>query len=135
YTYIPIEQVTSGFSTEWEDSIIMRRDRKRTITVLADPDVIDGEPTSEVFNRIRKPIEAIALPQGYAFEWGGEHEASQEANKGIYASLPIGLVLMFVITVLLFGTLRQALVIWITVPLALIGVAWGLFLMGRPFTF
>ncbi|TNF33385.1 MAG: efflux RND transporter permease subunit [Gammaproteobacteria bacterium] len=133
--YIPIEQVTSGFTTEWEDSIIMRRDRKRTLTVLADPDVIDGEPTSVVFKRIREPIEAIALPQGYAFEWGGEFEASEEANTGIYSSLPIGLALMFVITVLLFGTLRQAVVIWLTVPLALIGVAWGLFLMGRPFTF
>jgi len=134
-TYIPIEQVTSGFTTEWEDSIIMRRDRKRTITVLADPAVVDGEPTSVVFDRIHTAVESIPLPQGYALEWGGEYEASQDANKGIFASLPIGLVLMFVITVLLFGTLRQALVIWITVPLALIGVAWGLFLMGRPFTF
>lgn len=133
--YIPIEQVASGFETQWEDSIIMRRDRKRTITVLADPDVVGGEPTSTVFSRIQAGIEAIPLPQGYALEWGGEYEASQDANKGIFASLPIGLLLMFVITVLLFSTLRQALVIWITVPLALIGVAWGLFLMGRPLTF
>ena len=133
--YIPIAQVASSFDTEWEDSIIMRRDRKRTITVLADPDVVNGEPASEVFTRVSPAIEAIPLPQGYALEWGGEYEASQDANKGIFASLPIGLLLMFVITVLLFNTLRQALVIWVTVPLALIGVAWGLFLMGRPFTF
>jgi len=45
--YIPVSQIVDGFETQWEDSIIMRRDRKRTITVKADHDVLgDGTAAS-----------------------------------------------------------------------------------------
>ena len=38
--YVPITQVVNSFNTDWEDSLIMRRDRKRTLTVMADHDVL-----------------------------------------------------------------------------------------------
>ena len=133
--YIPITQVVSEFKTTWEDSIINRRDRKRTIIVIADPKILSDDTTDSVFKRIRHKIENISLPKGYKLEWGGEFESSGDAQGPLKRSLPIGLLLMFVITVLLFKTVRQPLVIWATVPMALIGVSTGLLITGTPFTF
>ncbi len=133
--YVPIEQVVSEFETVWEDSIINRRDRKRTIMVVTDPNILGEDTTAAVFNRVQSKIEAITLPPGYSLEWGGEFESSGKAQGPLFASLPIGIAMMFIITVLLFNNFRQPLIIWSTVPLAIIGVAFGLLLTGTPFTF
>ncbi|MEH6823402.1 MAG: efflux RND transporter permease subunit [Motiliproteus sp.] len=133
--YIPITQVTRGFDTDWEDSLIMRRDRKRTITVMADPDVLGAETAASLFKRVRPAIEAIPLPPGYSMAWGGEYESSTDAQKALFGGLPLGYLAMFIITVLLFNSIRAPLVIWATVPLGLIGVSFGLLVMGAPFSF
>lgn len=132
---IPITQVINGFETDWEDSLIMRRDRKRTITVMADHDVLGEETAASLFNRIQAPIEAIELPQGYSFAWGGEHDSSKGAQEALFGGLPLGYLVMFVITILLFNSLKAPLVIWATVPLAVIGVSAGLLIMNAPFSF
>jgi len=133
--HVPITQVINGFETIWEDSLIMRRDRKRTITVMADHDVLGDETAASLFNRVKAPIEAISLAQGYSFEWGGEHESAKNAQAALFGGLPLGYLVMFVITVLLFNSIKAPLVIWATVPLALIGVSTGLLVMGAPFSF
>jgi multidrug efflux pump subunit AcrB len=69
------------------------------------------------------------------FEWGGEFESSKNAQASIFSSLPIGYLVMFIITVLLFNELRSALVIWACVPLAMIGVSAGMLLLGAEFGF
>jgi multidrug efflux pump subunit AcrB len=129
---IPLRQVVSGFATSFEDDIVVRRDRKRTITVFADP--IAG-PASELFARIRPRVEALELPVGYALEWGGEYEDSRNAQGPLLASLPVYIGMMIVITIALFDSLRQPLVIWLNVPLAVIGVTLGLLSTGQPFGF
>ena len=134
-TQIPITQVVSEFSTQWEDPIIMRRDRKRTLTVMADHDILGNETASALFKRIKADIEAIPLPEGYSMEWGGEYEASGDAKAAIFGSLPLGYLIMFVITALLFNSIKGPLVIWATVPLAVIGVCAGLLSTGKPFSF
>jgi len=133
--YIPIEEVVSGFSTQWEDALINRRDRKRTLTVIADPYILGTDTANDVFTRLKPQIEALPLPEGYSMEWGGEAEGSTDANAALMSSIPLGIIVMFVITVLLFGTVRQPLIIWSTAPLALIGVTTGLLVTNSPFTF
>jgi multidrug efflux pump subunit AcrB len=133
--YIPINQVVDGFDTEFEDSLLMRRDRKRTITVMADHDILGDETAAKLFARVKAPIESIELPHGYELHWGGEFESSSKAKKAIFGSLPIGYLAMFAITVLLFNSVKQPLVIWATVPLAIIGVSAGLYFTGSPFSF
>lgn len=133
--YIPITQVVSDFNLATEDSLIVRRNFKRVISVMADVTPF-GEETAESLRRLVAPqIEAIELPQGYHFEWGGEYESQQKATNNLMGSLPMGYLIMFLITVLLFNTIRQPLAIWLTVPLALIGVSAGLLLMNIPFSF
>ncbi|MFS1703789.1 efflux RND transporter permease subunit [Alteromonas sp. AMM-1] len=133
--FIPITQIVRKFDVVWEDPIIMRRDRKRTITVMADHDILGTETAAKLFSRVRGQIEAIALPVGYELEWGGEFEASTKAQKAIFGSLPLGYLIMFITTVLLFASARIAGIIWACIPLALIGVSYGLLITGAPFGF
>ncbi|MBX9764414.1 MAG: efflux RND transporter permease subunit [Pseudomonadaceae bacterium] len=133
--YLPIEQVLLGFTTEWEDPLIMRLNRKRTLTVQADPALLSGETAAQLFGRIRPEIEAIPLPEGYSLEWGGEYESSRDAQSAVFGSLPLGFLAMFMITILLFDSFKRATVIWLTVPLAMIGVTLGFLITGIPFGF
>jgi len=129
---IPLNQVASGTEMNWEDPVVMRRDRVPTITVHADPR--DGLP-SQLFNRVRTKIEQIELPPGYSLEWGGEYEDSRDARTALAKPLPMALALMVFIVVCLFNSIRVTLVIWLVVPLCIIGVTAGLLLTGQPFGF
>jgi multidrug efflux pump subunit AcrB len=129
---IPLRQVVSGFETVYEDEIIMRKDRKRTVIVHADQ--ITG-PASDVFVRVRAGIEAIELPAGYVLEWGGEYEDSGNALAGLTKMLPLFMLLMVLIVIALFNNLRQPLIIFLVVPLSLIGVTLGLVITQNPFDF
>ncbi len=113
----------------------MRRDRKRVLAVFADPLLGSDETADSVLRKLRPKVEAIALPAGYKLEWGGEFETSSEAQAGIASSLPMGYLAMFLITVVLFNSVRQPLVIWFNVPLAIIGIASGLLIFDAPFSF
>jgi len=134
-SYVTLSTLVSGFETVWEDPIIERRDRKRTITVMADPKILGNETAMSIFSRTRGAIEAITLPPGYTLEWGGEYESSTDAQANIFKALPLGYLFMFIITILLFNSIRVPLTIWFCVPLALIGVSTGLLLMNSAFSF
>jgi multidrug efflux pump subunit AcrB len=129
---IPMSQVTVGAEVVWEDPIVMRRDRFPTLTVHADPR--RGLP-SQLFNRVRQKIEDIELPAGYRLEWGGEYENSHDARAALAKPLPAVLALMVFIVVCLFNSIRTTLLIWLIIPLAIIGVTTGLLLTRMPFGF
>ena len=134
-SYVPVEQVLDGVTLDWQEPLIQRRDRKRTLTVLADHDVLGHETPASLFSRVKPKVEAIQLPDGYEITWGGEYESSKDAQEALFGSLPMGYLLMFIITMLLFNSLRKPLVIWFTVPLSIIGVSIGLLAMDMPFSF
>jgi len=131
-TSIPVGQVVSAFKTEWADAKIRKRNRIYTITPSCDP--AQGLATV-LLSRIKPQIEAMTLPPGYKLEWGGEFEDSRDANNAINSSLPAGFLTMIVIVILLFGKIRQPLIIWLTVPLAIIGITAGLLSMNVAFGF
>ena len=131
--YVPISQVIDGFDIVNEEALIHRRNRVRTLSVQAEP---AGNLTADQsLRRIRAEIEAIPLPAGYQFEWGGEYEESRDAQASLATQLPVSFLVMLIISILLFGALRQPLVIWLTVPMSICGVTIGLLLTGQPFTF
>ena len=132
-TMIPLRQVVSGFDTTFTDDVIVRQDRRRTITVFADART---ENASTVFARLRPQVEAaLDLPLGYSLEWWGEYRNSSKAQSSLAGSIPLFIVIMVLIVVALFNSLRLPLIIWLTVPLALIGVTVGLLLTDQPFGF
>ncbi|MBF9033996.1 AcrB/AcrD/AcrF family protein [Rhodobacterales bacterium HKCCE2091] len=132
-SFIPLVQVIDGFDYEPQNTLVHRRDRVLTLTVQASipPDVTAATVQAEVSDA----IEAMPLPFGYAMEWGGEFEASGDANESLGGKLPVTLLIMVVISILLFNALRQPLIIWLLVPMAVNGVVIGLLGTGLPFTF
>ena len=130
---IPLRQVVSGFGTHFSDGIIMRRNRVRTVEVRAD--VYNGELPSTMFEAVRPAVEAIQLPPGYTLVWGGEHEDSARAQGYLMANIPVPLLIMVMILVTLFNSIRQPLVILLTVPLSLVGVVVGLLIANEAFGF
>lgn len=133
--YIPLSNVVSGFALEWEDPLILRRDRSRVLTVQTDPDPLSQQTSGDILARVKPQIDALPLPHGYSIEWGGDAENSSEAQQGLFTTLPLGYLVMFVITVLMFSSVKNAVAIWLTVPLALIGVTPGFLITGIPFGF
>ncbi|MFO6425083.1 efflux RND transporter permease subunit [Motilimonas sp. KMU-193] len=133
--FIPMQQVVDGFEVKFEDPIIQRQDRKRTLTVFADADFEYDLLPAALFAQVKPQIEALKLPDGYELQWGGEYESSQDAQAALFATLPLGFLFMFLITVFLFNSVRKPLVIWACVPLALIGITSGLLVLDKPFSF
>ncbi|EHR6399628.1 multidrug efflux RND transporter permease subunit VmeV [Vibrio parahaemolyticus] len=134
-TYIPVDQIIDGVELDWSEPLIQRRDRKRTLTVLADHDVLSDDTAASLFARVQPKVMALHIPEGYEITWGGEYESSKDAQEGLFGSLPMGYLLMFIITILLFNSIKKTLVIWFTVPLSIIGVAFGLLTTNMPFSF
>jgi multidrug efflux pump subunit AcrB len=129
---VPVEQLISDYQTSWENAVVRGRDRISTIIASANP---VGPLADPLFARLRPQIEAIELPPGYYLEWGGEYEDAVRAQAGLGGALPVGFLLMIITSIFLFGKLRQPAIIWLTVPLAIIGITAGLLTTGGAFDF
>lgn len=132
-TFVPFEQVTDGFVFDTQNTLVMRRDRRLTITVGAD--IALGRTAAEVQAEVQEAIDTMPLPAGYQMEWGGEYESSRDAQASLAGQLPLSLIIMVLISILLFNALRQPLIIWLLVPMSVNGVSLGLLGTGLPFTF
>ncbi|MEY4764673.1 MAG: hypothetical protein RI907_1346 [Pseudomonadota bacterium] len=73
----------------------------------------------------------LPLPHGYMVSWGGQYENQQRAARRLAIVVPIALVLIFVILYSTFSSLRQATLVFLNIPLALIGGVFGLVLAGE----
>ena len=76
-----------------------------------------------------------SLPAGYTYEWGGEYENSADANSSLAGKIPSILAIMAMIVIMLFGSLKQTIAIFMTVPFILVGVVAGLLGFDQPFGF
>ncbi len=130
---IPLKQLITGYKTVFEDDIIYKYNRKRALTIHADP--IEGKLPNDLLFDIKDKIENIDFEDGYYVQWHGEYKSSRDAQKPILQSLPFFFVLMVLIMVALFNSMKKTLVIWLAVPFALIGVVIGLLTMNLPFGF
>ncbi len=130
---VPLEQVVDSINMVWRNSLLLREDRVWRIKAQADP--VAGDLASDLQGRVSPQIDAIELPPGVTLEWGGELGNSSEAKGDLASTIPMGLLAMVLVVVILFNRLRQPLVIWLVVPLALIGVVLGLVVTGTPMEF
>lgn len=130
---VPLSETINGIDIVWRDSILRRLDRVWAIKAQCDPR--SGVLPSALQSAIRDEIEAIELPPGYTMQWKGEAGDSADANSDLASTIPLGLLAMVLVTIALFNALRQPAVIWLIVPLALIGVVLGLVVTGTPMEF
>ncbi len=131
---VPLKQV-ADIEMDWQYSIIKRKDRERTITVNAQ--LKPGVTATEI-NSIFIPWLQDAAKQwryGYAYELGGEAETSGDANKSITDKLAISGMIIVLLLVAQFNSIRKPVIILTTIPLGLIGVTIGLNLAQSVFGF
>ena len=76
----------------------------------------------------------IVFPDGYTYEFGGQFKNLQEARTRLLIVVPASLVLIFLLIFMAFGSLRQAIVIYTGIPLAVTGGVLALWLRGMPFS-
>ncbi len=131
--YLPVQQIVNGFSTRWEDTIIRRRYSKRCLTAQCEP--VPQITGPALLDKLQKKIEAIPLPPGYQMEWGGQKESSDNANAGVMSTFPLTFLIMALIVLMLYDSVRKTIVILLNVPLAMVGVTIGFLITGVPFGF
>lgn len=93
---------------------------------------VRGRDMGGVVGDIRKLVkDNIDLPPGYYLEYGGQFENQERAMKRLSIIVPVTLFLIFLLLYMSFGTIRSATLIFINVPLALIGGIIGLYVTGE----
>ncbi len=132
---VPLAQVTDGVPLDWEDPLVWRRDRRRTITIQSNP--IQGETLPSLRNDVLAKFDQLAasLPGGYTLEWGGEYEDTVDSQAALVPGILPAVAIMLFIIVMLFNAIRPLLIIVFTIPFALIGIILGLLPTGTPFGF
>ena len=111
---------------------IAREDTQRRVSILIN---VRGRDTAGfVAEATRALHEKVKFPDGYYFEFGGQFQNLVEAKQRLTIVVPLALALIFVLIFLSFGSLRQAALIFLCVPLAVTGGIFALWLRGMPFT-
>ncbi len=122
---VPLKQV-ADIEVEWEPAKIMRRNRLRTITVSSSmaPGVTAHEVISQIVPWLEHEERNWVL--GYRWELGGEAEDSAEANEAIIHQLPRAMLIILLLLIIEFNSIRRTFITLLTIPLGMIGVAVGL---------
>ena len=130
----PLSQV-ADLELKIEPASILRRARNRTVTVEAE--VSKGRTASEAFLAIRPWLEAEEKkwPLGHRWEFGGEFESSEKANASIGVKLPIAGMVILLLLVWQFNSLRKTVIVLSSIVLAMIGVVLGLVIFDASFGF
>lgn len=129
----PLGQVTDGINIAWEYPLV--RTYNRQLSMAAQCDVKRGHTMKEVHAEIREEIENIKLPEGYSFFWDSQYKDQKEAMAALTKYFPLAIIMLIIILVMLFGNFRQPLIIFLILPLSLIGMVFGLLLTGFQFGF
>jgi len=132
--HVPLKQVADVELT-FESGVIERRDRERTLSLNLQ--LARGATATEVVETLVPWLEQAETkwPQGHKFEIGGETEESGDANASIAAELPVAGMIILLLLVGQFNSLRRPLIILTTIPLGLIGVTFGLLATNSAFGF
>lgn len=129
----PLGQVANSIGLAWEYPLVRTYDRK--LSMATQCDVKRGHTMKEVHSEIREEIERIRLPEGYTFFWDSQYKDQKEAMAALTKYFPLALIMLLVILVMLFGNFRQPLIIFLILPLSLIGMVFGLWGTGFQFGF
>ncbi|MFT4552558.1 MAG: cobalt-zinc-cadmium resistance protein CzcA [Chlamydiales bacterium] len=108
---------------------ITRENNQRFISVQCN--VVGRDIGSFVEEAQREIDEKVELPSGYFLTWGGQFRLQQEANKRLFIVIPITLLLICFLLYLNFGSIRNTLLIFLNIPLALVGGVAALWLTGQ----
>ena len=135
---IPLTQIAKPVFA-WEPGVMWRENRDYAITVQSD--IVEGLQGATVSNELAPKLKALENTwktqgfAGYRVEVAGAVEESSKGSASIAAGIPVMLFLTFTLLMLQLQSFSRAMLVFLTGPLGIAGVAGALLLLGRPFGF
>ncbi|MBC7437312.1 MAG: efflux RND transporter permease subunit [Bdellovibrionales bacterium] len=136
--WIPLTQIAKPVFS-WEPGVMWRENRAYAITVQSD--IVEGLQGATVTAELQPKLKALEEKwqaggfNGYRIEVAGAVEESSKGSASIAAGIPIMLFLTFTLLMLQLQSFSRAILVFLTGPLGIAGVAGALLLLGRPFGF
>jgi multidrug efflux pump len=131
---VPLTQV-ARFEFGWENGLMWREGRSYAITIQGD--VAEGMQGPTVTEQLWPALKGLSadMPTGYGIEIAGAVEESSKGQGSIAAGLPIMLFIIFTLLMLQLQSFSRAMLVFLTGPLGIAGVAGALIVLDRPFGF
>ncbi|HVG54246.1 MAG TPA: efflux RND transporter permease subunit [Vicinamibacterales bacterium] len=124
---VPI-RVLADVRRETGPNMVLRENVQRRIVVSCN---VAGRDLGSVVSDIRAAVaQSVPMPEGYRVEYGGQFESQQSASRRLLVLGALVIAALFMILILAFGRPRDALLVMLNLPLALIGGVAGVFLAG-----
>ncbi len=125
---IPLSQLADIRHGEGPQEILRENLMRRKIILAS----VVNRDVAGLVEEVRERIEAsVSLPLGYFVEFGGSFENQQRAMRNLTVLMAVVILLIFVILFSSFGSIVQAALIILTIPLSLVGAIFGLFIAGQ----
>jgi len=131
---VPVLQVAKP-KLVWEPGVLWREGRRFAVTVQGD--VREGVQGPTVSQALWPQMQALQtkLPPGYRIELAGTAEESTKGQGSIFANVPVMLFIIFTLLMLQLQSFSRALLVFLTGPMGIAGVALALLVLNRPFGF
>ncbi len=131
---IPLTQIARATFT-WEPGVMWREGRSYAIT--ANADIVEGLQGATVTAELLPKLKALERnwPAGYSIQVAGAVEESSKGSSSIATGVPVMLFIIFTLLMLQLQSFSRALLVFVTGPLGIAGVAGALLLLDRPFGF
>jgi Cu(I)/Ag(I) efflux system membrane protein CusA/SilA len=124
---IPLSQVAE-LKIRKGPAVIKSENGRRTAWIYVD---LKGVDVGSYVNDAKKIInEKIDLPPGYSIKWSGQYEYMEKARKTLNIIVPATLIIIFILLYLHFNTMAESLIVMASLPFALIGGIWLIWLLG-----
>jgi multidrug efflux pump subunit AcrB len=131
---VPLSQI-ARIEPGFEEPVLWRRNRDMALTVRSDlADAVQGPYATEQIRPSLKPI-VDSLPPGYRIEEGGAIEESDKANVALFAVFPAMFAVMLTLLMIQLQSFSRLAMVFMTGPLAIIGVVPALLAFQAPFGF
>ncbi|RLC38068.1 hypothetical protein DRH27_03165, partial [Candidatus Falkowbacteria bacterium] len=130
--FIPLKQIAE---VKLEPSLLSINHRDGDNVIIVTADIETGAILQDILNDFDAWKKSQNLPESYNIEVGGEVEDIEKSFQETFLSMIVAIILITFILVLQFNSFRQPFIILFTLPLAIIGVIFGLNLLGQPFSF
>lgn len=127
---IPLTEVADIVETETATTI----SREDQVTYISLTGEVDGADTSTTQALVQEKLDEYVFPDGYTYSFGGIGEMMSETFNTLYIIIAVAVMLVFIVMASQFESLVQPFVIMFSMPLALTGGLFGLFITGQNLT-
>jgi multidrug efflux pump len=131
---VPLTQIAK-VSFSWEPGVLWREGRNFAVTIQGD--VVEGVQGPTVTAQVWPKLKELAktMPPGYDIQVAGAVEESSKGQGSLLANVPLMAFIMLTLLMLQLQSFSRAMLVMLTAPLGIAGVAGALLLLNRPFGF